>query len=156
WIGRDMPYRLPSGSTMGHLAATFPDVWGRRVRPVGALSRDETARRQAAARFVLVPSVWDTFNLTCAEAMGFGKVVLWWEGAGAPELIENGVSGLTFRPRDPEALRAAIDGYQSLGTPARRAMGEGARERVRCLLDPDAVTDRRLETYQALQKEGKW
>lgn len=156
WIGRDMPYRRPGRSMSAHLAATFPDVWGSRVRPLGVLARRETARRQAAAGFAAVPSIWDTFNLTCAEAMGLGKLVLCSEGAGACDLVEDGVTGLRFRPGNPEALRDAIQRCLDLGEGARRDMGGRAHESVRRALDPETVTARRVEAYQALAKQGKW
>jgi glycosyltransferase involved in cell wall biosynthesis len=156
WVGRDMPYRRLDRSMSAHLAETFPDVWGRRVRPVGPLARPDTARRQAAAAFVVVPSVWDTFNFTCAEAMGLGKVVLCSEGAGAHELVEDGVTGLRFPPGDPQALREALQRWLGLDESSRREIGERARESVRRALDPESVIERRVQAYEAVAKEGKW
>ena len=104
---------------------------------------------------MLVPSIWDTFNLTCAEAMGYGRVVLCSEGAGARDLVEDGVSGLRFRSGDPAALAQAVERYLDLGDTARREMGECAREGVRRALDPEAVTDRRLRAYETLGVETR-
>jgi glycosyltransferase involved in cell wall biosynthesis len=156
WVGRDMPYRRPERSMNAYLSATFPDVWGPRVRPVGALTRPETARRQADAGFVLVPSLWDTFNFTCVESMGVGKVVLCSEGAGAHTFVENGVTGFRFPPGDSEALRDVIEHCLRLDERSRRRMGGDARESVRRALAPETVIDRRARTYEALGKQGKW
>lgn len=55
------------------------------------------------------PSVSEGFGLEIPEAMSYGRVVIAAEGAGAAELIEDGVSGFVVPIRDPKAIADKID-----------------------------------------------
>jgi len=55
------------------------------------------------------PSVSEGYGITVPEAMSYGKVVVASTGTGSSMLIEDGVNGFTFKPRDVEALAARID-----------------------------------------------
>ena len=99
WVGRDHPYRRLDQSLSVHLQNAYPEIWGKSLRPVGELSREKTSEEQAAAKFVVVPSIWDVCNQTAIEAMGAGKVVICSDGAGAAALIEHGTNGFQISCR---------------------------------------------------------
>ena len=80
WVGRDHPYRRLEQSLSVRLQSIYPEIWGKSLRPVGELSREKTSEEQAAAKFVVVPSIWDVCNQTAIEAMGAGSVVVCSEG----------------------------------------------------------------------------
>lgn len=46
----------------------------------------------------------ETFGLVLIEAMRAGTAVIGTNDGGVPEIIEHGVSGLTYKPMDPQAL----------------------------------------------------
>ena len=83
WVGRDTATAPGGGSLSSHLASRYPDVWGRRIVAGGQRPFDEVQQAMASARVVIVPSSWDVFNLTAAEAMSAGRVVVCSSGAGA-------------------------------------------------------------------------
>jgi hypothetical protein len=149
-VGGDTNYRRHGASLSTHLAQTFPDVWGPLVRPVGRRSSAETAALQAKAGFILVPSTWDVFNLAAVEGMGRGKVVLCSEGAGAAQLIQDGLNGFRFPATDEEALAECVHKVRELGPREKQQIGEAARETVRSELDPGRVAEQRLERYRLL------
>jgi glycosyltransferase involved in cell wall biosynthesis len=152
WVGADTHYRQGGRWYGEHLAATYPDLWGRKVIPLGRRSPAETATLQAAARFVVVPSTWDVFNLAAVEAMGQGRVVVCSEGAGAAELIRDGETGFRCAAGDALGLADRLRRVRGLDESARRRMGEGARAAVAETLDPERVAGLRLARYETLAK----
>jgi hypothetical protein len=111
--------------------------------------------RVAAAKAVLVPSTWDVFNLTAAEAMGLARPVIVSDCAGAADLIESGVNGFLFRSGDPVALADRVRTLQALGDDGRRAMGEAAARTVRAALAPDTIAGAKLDLYRREQSAAR-
>ena len=149
WIGRDTVWGRRDSSTSAHLAGAYPGIWGMRVVHNPQMPPEEVARRQAAALFNIVPSNWDVFNFTAIEAMASGRPTIVSNGAGASELIEDGVNGYLFKAGDSEALAAALERVLS-EQPARIAkLGRAAQETVRTSLDPEKIASQRMATYCA-------
>jgi glycogen synthase len=126
----------------------FPEIWGRRVHPLAPVSPDEVAARQARARFNLVPSSWDVFNFTAAEAMASGRPVVVSTGAGASELVVDGETGFVFEAENAASLASALERVMSASETHLAAMGAAARETVARELDPARIARARLAAYQ--------
>lgn len=152
WVGADTHYRKAGYWYRDYLAATYPDVWYSKLFPMGRRSPTETAALQAAARFVVVPSTWDVFNLAAVEAMGQGRAVVCSEGAGAAELIRDGETGFRCPAGDAAALADRLRRVRGLDEAGRRRMGEAARAAVAETLDPGRVAELRLARYETLAK----
>jgi len=76
------------------------------------------------------PSVTECYGLEIPEAMSYGRPVIASEGAGASELIEDGVTGFVVPIRDPQAIADRIDFLKN--NPDRMvAMGQKARRKAR-------------------------
>lgn len=61
------------------------------------------------ARFMVIPSEWSENNpLTVIEAQSLGTPVLGAHIGGIPELIEEGINGMTFESCDVEDLKSKI------------------------------------------------
>ena len=155
WIGRDTRYLDSQTSISLYLSQTYPDIWNKKIQPIGTFSTEETRYLQASADFILVPSIWDVFNFTCVEGMSQGKVVICSEGAGASELIINEVNGLTFLPNDPQSLAKSLDNLLSLSPSKRQQLGDAAKETVSKILDPHQIACKRIKSYEKLIKFGK-
>lgn len=154
WLGRDTPYQSRDIKTSDHLRQTWPDVWGSAVSHLPQQSFEQTARLQAQAAFMVVPSLWDTFNFTCVEAMGAGTPVVCSTGAGASELIEDGANGFVFENGSAESLAAALERMLGLGEAARRELAEAGRQTVLRELEPARVCGLRLAAYERLVQAG--
>jgi glycosyltransferase involved in cell wall biosynthesis len=114
---------------------------------LGYLTREEVLARYRRAAVVVCPSRRDGFPLACAEAMAHGCPVVASAVGGLPDMVVDGETGLLVPPRDPAALRAAID--RLLADPdLRRRLGQTARERISKLSGWDAVVDATLAAYQ--------
>lgn len=75
----------------------------------GAYGRGEAAGRMAGLDAVIVPSVWwENSPLVIQEAFAAGVPVIGADLGGIREKVRDGIDGLLFAPRDPEALAEAL------------------------------------------------
>jgi glycosyltransferase involved in cell wall biosynthesis len=92
-----------------------------------------------------MPSIWEAFGLSAAEAMSLEKPVIASRVEGLPEVI--GEAGVLVPPANPQALAAAI--VELAADPARRrALGKLGRARVEALFTLDRMISRHEEFYQ--------
>jgi glycosyltransferase involved in cell wall biosynthesis/MoaA/NifB/PqqE/SkfB family radical SAM enzyme len=97
---------------------------------LGQRSWDEVVALMDCASYVAVPSEWyENCPMVVLEAMSLAKPVLGANIGGIPELVEDGVSGLLFRPGDADDLCRKME--RLWVTPSlRREMGLAARARA--------------------------
>jgi len=155
WVGRDVTYQALYQPMSAYLCQNYPEIWGQKIHPLGVLPPEKTRQLQSQAPFILVPSIWDVFNYTCAEAMALARPVVCSKGAGASDLIEDGVNGFTFVPDDPVDLALALCKVMSLSEQERQSMGEAARLTIETQLNPVKVAQQRIEVYENLIQCGK-
>lgn len=84
-----------------------------------------------SVQIAVAPSLWpDPFPTVILEAMRSGCAIVASNHGGAPEMIENEVSGLLVPPGDVKALAAAVERLV-VDEALRRRLGEAAERRVR-------------------------
>ncbi|CCG41374.1 glycosyltransferase family 4 protein [Magnetospirillum molischianum] len=94
----------------------------------GQKTQAEVARSMANAEFLVMPSLWyETFGLVVIEAFSAGLPVIAAGHGALADLIEDGVTGLLFRPGDAADL-AAKARWAIANPEAMRAMGRRARD----------------------------
>lgn len=113
---------------------------------LGMLAHDELERRYARSAVVACPSRREGFGVACAEAMAHGKPVVASAVGGLLDLVVDGETGLLVPPRDPAALRAALERLLA-DRELRRRLGAAGRERVRERFSWKAATDLMLAAY---------
>ena len=148
WYGGVKPWGGIGLTADRFLAEGYPDIWAHKFHHHAAVPRHAVVGIQARALFNIVPSTWDVFNFTAVEAMAAGRPTIVSTGAGASELIADGVNGFTFANQDPADLAAAIDRVLSLSDQQRRDIGMAGRETVRTELDPARIAEQRLVAYE--------
>ncbi len=101
-----------------------------RVRFLGHLDRAELARRLREVRAVVLPSEWyENAPMSALEASASGRAVVASDLGGLPEIVEDGVTGLTFPAGDGAALAAALRRLHDAPQEAL-AFGREGRRRV--------------------------
>ena len=91
--------------------------------------RSDVPRLMAAADIFAMPSLGEPFGLVFLEAMAMHLPVVALDSGGAPEVIEDGVTGLLVEPGDTDGLTRSLLGL--LKDPdRRRRMGTAGRQRV--------------------------
>src|SRR5204862_4878741 len=99
------------------------------------------------AAVVACPSRREGFGVACLEAMAHGRPVVASAVGGLKDLVVDGETGLLVPPRDPGALRAALERLLGDGE-FRRTLGTAARERARERFSWPAVTEATLAAYR--------
>ena len=119
---------------------------------LGFVSRPELGRLYARAAAVACPSRREGFGVVCAEAMAHGRPVVASAVGGLLDLVVHEETGLLVPPRDPPALRAALERLLA-DRPLREQLGAAARKRVAELCSWDAVTDATIRVYERALSE---
>jgi glycosyltransferase involved in cell wall biosynthesis len=113
---------------------------------LGFVPHDELERLYARAAVVVCPSRREGFGVACLEAMAHGRPVVATDVGGLRDLVVDGETGLVVPPRDPAALRAALE--QLLADPKlRQRLGAAGRQRARERFSWDAVTSAVVDAY---------
>jgi glycosyltransferase involved in cell wall biosynthesis len=132
--------------------SSLPDLRERapaNVQFVGKLTREQLAAFFRSARFAVVPSLcFETFNLSCAEAMAHGVPVLASRIGGLPEVVDDLENGLLFEAGNVEALAENMSRlWDDTQTIAR--LGAAARRKAVEEFSPATYYNRLLASYQA-------
>jgi glycosyltransferase involved in cell wall biosynthesis len=150
WIGRDTRHGETGLSTDAWLTRDYADTWRRCVTPLGGFPPAEVYQRMLCARAIVVPSLWDTFNLVATEGMALGKVVVVSDGAGVAGLIECGVNGFTFPKGDSSALAKVVRQVDEMSESQREEIGQRAAHTARYLLEPPTHARAKLNLLRDL------
>lgn len=125
WQGVDVPL-LALGD--GELRSVFGGG--------GACSLAEVAQAMRRAAFLVVPSLWlEPFGLVVIEAFSAGLPVIVAGHGALADLVEDGQSGLHFRPGDAGDLRCKID-WAIQNPHLMRQMGRRGRQVYERLYSP--------------------
>jgi glycosyltransferase involved in cell wall biosynthesis len=123
---------------------------------VGAVSEEEYFSQMARASCVVVTVKSEPMRLTgmrtWTAAMAMGKVVIVTEALGAPDYMQQGVSGFYTDYADWKAVRRHIVQVME-DAELRRKVGQAARERAWREFSPDAFRSRVLALLEAQPTE---
>ena len=118
----------------------------------GFLAPEALSERYGRAAVVCCPSRREGFGLVCAEAMAHGRAVVATEVGGLVDLVRDGETGLLVPPREPHALRRALETLLA-DRELRERLGGAARARVRAYCDWDRVSGQLRDLYlEALRR----
>jgi glycosyltransferase involved in cell wall biosynthesis len=113
----------------------------------GFMPPAELQKLYARAAVVACPSRREGFGVACLEAMAHGRPVVASAVGGLKDLVVDEETGLLVPPRDPTALRTALE--RLLGDrELRQALGAAGRERARERFSWAAVTGATIEAYR--------
>ena len=130
-----VPFHIAANAEAGRSDRWMSDL--RTVGPLpphitmGARPYPELRSLYARSRFVVIPlqpSDTDNGITVMTEAMAMGKAVICTKVAGQRDLLEDGVNGLFVPPKDPRALRQAIEHLWSHPEECERMGCEGRRK----------------------------
>lgn len=139
WVGKDVPWASSSEMASSYLAKKYPDIFGKSLRWSTAIPHNEVLQKIANARFLVVASVWEVFNLTVLEGMASGTPVICSRNAGAEMMIEDGVTGFLFNPERPADLAKKLKEVAALSDSQRETMICKAKEHLKKTLSSDII-----------------
>ncbi|HKT21054.1 MAG TPA: glycosyltransferase family 4 protein, partial [Nitrososphaerales archaeon] len=103
-----------------------------RVEFMGYATDEELRAAYRLASAVILPSRIEGFGIAVLEGWMNGKPVVVSRGAGASELVEEGVNGYTFEPGDDMTLAEGI--RKATGPSAERLGANGTQTVKQCLV----------------------
>ena len=95
----------------------------------GEISSDDLGRVYASCGLVVLPSVMEGMGMSLLEGMAAGKACIGTRVGAIPEVIQEGVTGLTVDPGDVVALSKGMT-YLLENPETAQAMGAKGRSRV--------------------------
>ncbi len=111
-----------------------------RVAVVGSLPYERMPALYRAAELFVLPSLYDPNPLTVVEALHSGLSLLVSQRIGnLPEALRDGENGVSFDPRDPEAMRDAARRAFGAATAELATMGRRSREQARFWNTDEAI-----------------
>ena len=145
----------PSGASMrSHLASLIQPRWKDRIRIDGPIPRHDLMpiiRAVAAGGGACCfPSLWENYPNTCLEAMSLGCPVIGSDAGGMAEMIQDGLSGLTFRSGDTAHLADCLRRMLT-ETPARHAMTDAAPARIGAITSPRVIVDETIAAIRSIR-----
>lgn len=145
----DIPIRvIGTGPMEQELKATVAREAKADVEFLGYKSGRELEDQIANASFTVVPSVWyENCPMTVLESMALGTPVVGASIGGIPELIEEGVDGITFDAGDPEDLARSM---QTMWDDRRALidMGAAGRKKIEERFNPASHLQSLKEIYR--------
>lgn len=118
------------------------------VEFVGRVSRGAMPEFLMRARMLAVPSIWyEAFGIVCAEAMAYRLPVIASRMGGLPEVVDDGVTGLTVKAGDASAWADALQRVWDDPESAMR-MGEAGRQKAMIEYSSDIYYERLTGHYR--------
>jgi len=154
WVGGDTDWGSTGLKASEYLAANYPDVLGKKLHWIGRLDREQVAEKMRGAGFLVVPSLWDVFNLTVAEGMEAGLPVICSRAAGAEMLIQDRISGFLFDPQRPEDLAACLKRVVEMPVVKRNEIRQNSQAAIKTLLGEEKSLNLLEGSYRDAIKRG--
>jgi glycogen(starch) synthase len=124
------------------------------IRFAGHLDHEQLVTLLHSADAAVLPSHYEPFGIVALEAAATGIPLVTANVGGLGEAVINGVTGLSFPPRDltrlAAAVRAAID-----DPAAAQQMAIAARERLTSDFDWHSVADETAQVYLAAKRRER-
>lgn len=115
----------------------------------GELTQTQVHEVITSCHCVCHPSYHEGMANVLMEAAAAGRPTLASDIPGCKEVIENGVTGFTFRVQDTAALTEAVEKFLSQTEEEHRQMGRKAREKMETEFDREIVIRKYLQEIKA-------
>jgi len=116
----------------------------------GRLSHDQSIAAMKEARFLIVPSdCYENFPLTIAEAFSCGAPVICSRVGAMQEIVQDGWTGLHFKPGDPHDLAAKVE-LAWMRPGLTESMGRQARSEYESKYTPARNYQMLMAIYESL------
>lgn len=128
-----------------------------KVQVFDPIGDEELCRELAAADLAIMPSHFESFGLSIAEAQAGGLPVVGYAVGSVPEVVEHGTTGWLVPFREPSRLADALEAAVRDPETTQR-FGERARERARRLFRWERtaeILEESLERLGAFRDAGR-
>lgn len=103
------------------------------------------------AKFVIVPSLIETFPFVVIESMHLGKCVITTPYGGQSEIIKNNKNGFIFDLYNPESFKKIIKKINTLSDDEILKIGENAKKTVSEFLDNEKTYESKISFIKSIK-----
>lgn len=129
-----------------NIRSLIPAVYQSRISFHGRVPRGDLPAYYRRAAVCVVPSCWESFCYTAAEALACGTPVVASDAGALPELVLQGKTGMLVPRGDAKELANAV--IQLLRDPVRRSyLGNAGHEHVARKCEPRVVACQAADLY---------
>ncbi len=136
----------------------FYAPWIKKLCDMGSIQYlghiDNVPEIMAKSHVIIHPSYHEGLSNVLLEAAACGRPVLSSNVAGCRETYIEGISGLSFMPKDTESLMHAIETILTYTEADRREMGIRGREHVKAVFDRRIVIDTYIKEISHITEEN--
>lgn len=151
FIGNDGPSLDGIGSMKSWMQKKIHKV-NKQVEFIEGLPYDQLMEKIVVSEIIVLPSLFESFSYTCAEAMAAGKPVVGSKNGGMAELLAGG-AGITVDPLKPKKIAAAIESLIN-DKEGRKLIGAKARKKILEYCDNEKIGSQMEDVYKkAIQKK---
>jgi glycosyltransferase involved in cell wall biosynthesis len=120
-----------------------------RVHFIGVANWERAMQYMALMSIIVVPSRFEGFGLTAAEAMAMGKPVVASTVYGLKEVVHSEVTGLLFKPEDVSELAQHVS-LLLKDSALRQRMGNAGQSRAHLIFDVSVYQNNIVTLYKAV------
>jgi glycosyltransferase involved in cell wall biosynthesis len=153
WIGGDTYSAGPFISVAEKMAVEYSEVWGNYFEWMNTKTNEEVLQLIASSSFVIIPSLWETFNYTALEAASSCKAIIITNTTGAAEIFKHGHDTWIIPANNPQALADAIIHLQNNPELCKK-LGENAKQTTENIFDEAKIVKERITVYKEIINAG--
>lgn len=146
WAGTDNYDHETSRPMSAKLAADFPDIWNKKLIWENTPDDNRLHQLYNDSAFIIIPTVWESYNVTSVEAAFHRKPVIISDKTGSSFLFTHGRNALITPANDVDSLADAIVHLYSSPELCRK-MGQSAYEEIARQLSPERIIAERIKIY---------
>lgn len=120
-----------------------------RVHFIEGVEYNQLPQLLAECEIALIPSLFESFSYTCAEAMSAGKAVIGSHNTGMADLIHNNIDGKLVNPKKVNELYKSLKLLIENNT-MRYAMAQNARASIQNRFSASHLAARYIQLYKKM------
>ncbi|MCB0473631.1 MAG: glycosyltransferase family 4 protein, partial [Flavobacteriaceae bacterium] len=151
WVGSDNYYQ-PTGQRMSIvLENKYPELWNKKIVWEQNTDDKKLAAFYQNAAFIIIPTLWESFNVISIEASFFKKPIIITSTTGSSFLFQNEENAIIIEPGDRQSLANAILLLYN-STELCTKLGIAAYNSISKQLEPARIVDDRISIYTNIIK----
>lgn len=154
WIGYNT-FTSPARSSMSeYLQKKFPEIWQKYFLWIGEKPHHIAMKTLEKALFIVIPSLWETFNYTALEAAAASKAIIITRTTGASYLFTHMQDAIIVDANNVKAMADAITLLQT-NAELRERLGANAKKVIEQNFDEKQVMGERMLIYEKVLAQQK-
>jgi len=147
WAGTDNYFQETGELMSKYLEKKYPELWNKQIIWEKYPDDNRLSELYTNAAFIIIPTIWESFNVISIEAAFFKKAIIITETTGSSFLFSHEENALIIKPENTEALVEAI--LKLKGSPEFcDELGHAAYKTISELLTEERIVEERIDIYK--------